>query len=1119
MLLDVVDAFAEEDEEEIIPGPGVPDPVTFVLSRAYMDRGAIVYPRQMTLMKLIFLRTDLMTEYDHKVIDGWIRMFMDTNPDWAMGEKFSDDTNGIQPDIYVRIEFLRERGYRWFREVILALGRRAGKGYVSSLAMTYVLWNYIATGNPQRHYGIDEGKQIACAIFAGKRDQAIENLWGDLNRVITEAPCFTPYISNPLGQSLTVYAPHDFVRLRRQAARGIYSTKDQATFRIIPRESVPLSARGPAGAILGFDEAAHVTSTGVTREFGDVYKSATPSLGQFGRDGFICIPSSTWEMIGKFYELWDLSLQTEPARDGEGIDGRVPTYWNKFMLQLTSWDIYLDWEDAHNIPLFPEDFKGDLGEYENAPHPKLNKLRGPIECYDEEMQKEEQADPDTFRVERRSGWQTALDAYLNKARVDDMFAPWEERDPDWGPPQLEMQKHGLLVISYRAHGDPSEVNNRFGFAMAHQEPGPTGFNHAVFDLIHFWDPADFPDHMVDYDVIIDWIIENVVLPFQPEEVTFDQFNSAASVPRLQKEIRKHANRLQKNISAYIRTATAPLNWQTAQTFKAALNMRLVHAPLHLECREELRFLQKPEGQQKVIAATSGPVQTKDIADCHHRSVEVLTEHGWKLFKDVLDGERVATRNERGELEYQHFTHRIARHYAGPMYQYEGQRLNFSVTPGHRMLVRPWASGDWRFIRAEDLAPGQRYAIPKTTTVTGRESGIIDVDDGHLELPAPVKGRGGSRKGGSWSEEEDAWLTEHYASESMDVILNQLPGRTLLSAYNRAKQLGLKRGQIGDRHADRPKPLAPVSRELFAQFLGFWLAEGRKYHSGTHRGYGVKITQTKAEGIAWFNNLLLKLGWPYTRHESPKEFVWEIKSHGLREYLRALCTGDHELHIPDEAFTTWTIDEMRALLHGLSMGDGSFSTELQRYTYFCSSSRQLVDDVQRLMLHIGMSGRVRQIGKAGDATNFPGYFAKHDRWAIHYETKGSGIAGVIGHQIEQVDYDGMVYCLTVPNGTLLVRRKGAAMWAGNCVMIVTHELLGEQMNAFLRRDLANQRPAMAMGRPATDPYARFDPAEGNPYAGQLGAGLARGMHPGQMPGGRPPVMPRRMGAASLRRHRS
>jgi hypothetical protein len=253
----------------------------------------------------------------------------------------------------------------------------------------------------------------------------------------------------------------------------------------------------------------------------------------------VVLPSSTWEMIGKFYELWELSLQRDMgAEPGE----YVPAYPDKFMIQIESWAIYEDWERAHLMPLFPEGFTGDLGEYEPGALPVLPPLKGAIQAYDEGMQREERANPDTFRVERRSDWATAMDAYLNSARIDIMFAPWEDRDPRFGRPELTMQPRGPLSITYTAHGDPASVNCRFGFSVAHAEPGPDGMDHAVFDLVHFWDPADFEDHIIDYDEVMDWIFDNVATRFQPDELTFDQWNSIASVQALQKKIRGGTSR-------------------------------------------------------------------------------------------------------------------------------------------------------------------------------------------------------------------------------------------------------------------------------------------------------------------------------------------------------------------------------------------------------------------------------------------------------------------------------------------------------------------------------------------------------------------------------------------------
>src|SRR5690606_12327439 len=171
-------------------------------------------------------------------------------------------------------------------------GRRAGKGHVSGLAKAYVLWNYLAKGDPQGYYGVDRDKQLACFVFAGKKEQARLNLFADLYNVINSGPCFAKYISRAQTDSLTIYAPHDFLRMRKLAERGVTSSKDMATFLLQPKESTLMAGRGPASFMQGYDEMAHVVASGANRSAEDVYGAATPALDQFGKDAFIIAPSS-----------------------------------------------------------------------------------------------------------------------------------------------------------------------------------------------------------------------------------------------------------------------------------------------------------------------------------------------------------------------------------------------------------------------------------------------------------------------------------------------------------------------------------------------------------------------------------------------------------------------------------------------------------------------------------------------------------------------------------------------------------------------------------------------------------------------------------------------------------
>lgn len=558
-------------------------------------------------------------------------------------------------------------------------------------------------------------------------------------------------------------------------------------------------------------------------------------------------------------------------------------------------------------------------------------------------------------------------------------------------------------------------------------------------------------------------------------------NSVNTIQRLRRYVTTRS--LPKRTTLYERTATGPLNWKTFETFKTALNMGLVHAPYHELADLELRFLQDLGG--KVEKPTSGPVQTKDIADCYHSHMEVLTEHGWMLIKDVPRGIKVATRSPEGWLEYQEPTDYIARHHTGVMYEYDSNRLNFSVTPGHRMLVQ--RDGGVEFIEAQDLSATQ-YRIPKTAVVEDRTPNTISFDtEDTTAAQRRVVGRGGARNEAGWTQEQDDYLREHYSTASMTDLCAVL-GKTRGAIYNRAKpkNLDLKRGQIGDRIGDRPAPLPETKVEDFAAFLGIWLAEGRKMRD--KRGYDVKITQTKPDGIEWINNLFQRLPWPVRRTvQKNGETVWVVKSRGLREYLRA-CQGEgHELLIPDEVFTTWTKREMEQLLEGLLVGDGCWSNRRARHTGYSTSSRRLADDVQRLLAHVGLSGWVHRV-EDSSAPQRPGRYAtNHDGWFV--SVRESQHATLHTERLKQVEYDDMVYCLTVPNSTLLVRRNGVPMWAGNCIAINVYELIGEQMSMFIGQQLS----ALPLGA--------GQPGGINPYAGQEDAiqqlsGFSRARrHPG------------------------
>lgn len=594
---------------------GVPDIIEFAQSDKFCDR-PMLYPVQGTILKTAFLQTEIMTKYDYEVLEYFSEMFA------ATGEY------GCQPDILERIKICKAQGRKWFRQWVNIIGRRGSKGFLGGMGGAYVLWNYHALGDPQAYYGIPADKRMAIMVFAGKKEQAKALQWRDLVNIVTAAPCFAPYLpERPLSESLIVYAPHDFVRIAdREHSGQRVRHEDMASFEIIPKESTPIGARGPAMIAMLFDEEAHVTkSAGLAADASSVFQSATPALDQFKHDAWIYEGSSPWQMIGQFYDNWIQALLVN-------VDGNIQRP-EMLMFQLESWSAYANYREAHKIPVYPNTHPKHfvLDHFGKSLPLCYPRQKSAIQEYDDEMRKIEAADPEMFAVERRSHWASVLDAYLNPDKIKEMFEPFvymrQGRTVIANPYKMEA---GANLETYIAHGDPGAVNDNFAIIVAHvlEIPGDN-LPHVILDYAVHFEPSAFThnDHQVQYQTVLAEI-KQIIRRFMPEQFSFDQGHSVW----MQQELREwvSAQHLIKPVRIVQRTATAKSNWNQAEAFKMALNTGHVHCytttpdgatcPSATLLRSELSFLRRSL-TNKIAAPTIGPITTDDLAICAFNIVE------------------------------------------------------------------------------------------------------------------------------------------------------------------------------------------------------------------------------------------------------------------------------------------------------------------------------------------------------------------------------------------------------------------------------------------------------------------------------------------------------------------
>lgn len=336
--------------------------------------------------------------------------------------------------------------------------------------------------------------------------------------------------------------------------------------------------------------------------------------------------------------------------------------------------------------------------------------------------------------------------------------------------------------------------------------------------------------------------------------------------------------------------------------------------------------------------------------CFDEQTEILTDQGWKLFKDLDRSEKVATLNKKHELEYQTPTcyHRYP--YEGYLWHHKSRDIDFSVTPNHKLYFATRGSDKWKFARADECIQSVKFKKNAKNT-----------------------------------------------------------------------KPDVKYHMVGD---------VKVSMDLWLEFLGYWLSEGdvkeeQSYFKGNKNGVQrrVSISQLKKENRKTIWKCLQQMPFKFNKYK--KCFSHCCKSPLIKEMLP--FGHAHEKYIPDYV---WECSErqLKIFYEALMLGDGSVCkcpTGFKR-TYY-TSSKQLADDFQRLLLHCGLCGDISFTDRRG-RKNGENNTTRHIEYRIGIKVKA--FEQSVKYKPVLLPYEGEVFCVTVPNHTLYVRRNGRAVWMGN-----------------------------------------------------------------------------------------
>lgn len=353
--------------------------------------------------------------------------------------------------------------------------------------------------------------------------------------------------------------------------------------------------------------------------------------------------------------------------------------------------------------------------------------------------------------------------------------------------------------------------------------------------------------------------------------------------------------------------------------------------------------------------------------CHDDQTEVMTDSGWKLFKDVETTDKLLTMNPetlQAELAVPESLHRA--HRKGKMLLYERKGCNFCVTPNHRMWYQkrfpakiPRYS-EWTFEEIQNLKT-DRFRIPRFFEWANPDLEFFD-------MPA-LQG------------EKKLW-------ESVKIPADE-----------------------------------------WFEFLGWYYSEGclsSKLANGAY--YTTAITQKNPEILYRLKKLAQSWGLSAEVYEKSATPQLQIQSRQLAQYLQQFGVGCLEKRIPPEVRNA-SKRQIKIFLQAYAEGDG-YTKDNSVIIY--SSNEALAGDVQELALKAGFYCSVTRRELKGKVNWILDHYgvSSTDGFTIHISERKEHISIRTKH-LKEVDYDGMIYCATVPPHHLLyTRRKGKAMWSGN-----------------------------------------------------------------------------------------
>lgn len=388
--------------------------------------------------------------------------------------------------------------------------------------------------------------------------------------------------------------------------------------------------------------------------------------------------------------------------------------------------------------------------------------------------------------------------------------------------------------------------------------------------------------------------------------------------------------------------------------------------------------------------------------CHSEDTETLTENGWKMYTDIMPGEKIAQFVPDGSrIEFVAPQKMHVYPYSGEMVHFHGKSIDTMVTPEHDMWVSRTdaRNNKWRpfvKVKAKDVKGG---------STRFRCSAVYDGAEVET-FSLPGQKRGDFKLNAQVAEEIKAEPASAWAD--MESIGARY-GVSATTIYHVRK---------GNRTYDYDSADQPVNMDDWLEFLGYFLSEGGLSHAKQH--YLLTLSQKNGPRADKIESCLSRLPFKFKKYPEQADGMvrWNVYGKALCKYLME-NTGGYcfNKRIP-RAFLSTSIRQRCILFDAMMLGDGAATGES-----YHSTSPRLASDFQELAFSLGYCAKLHSHQDTRPTISRP----RERSYTVNLSRRDTIQTGT---GVDHVPYSGTVYCFTVPSGLFITRRKGKIAIHGN-----------------------------------------------------------------------------------------